>query len=105
MHLEVTNHCETDVVATLNLVECGHSHSPAWAQNDAMMAAYMDDNDYYYRINDDTILETAGWLVAFVATLRQYNPPNVGVVGPKHSGGYQDILTYDFVHKYVYSKL
>lgn len=30
---------------------------------------------------------------------RRYDPPNVGVVGPSHSGGNMAILTYDFVHK------
>jgi len=28
-----------------------------------------------------------------------FSPPNVGVVGPLHKGGNEDILTYDFVHR------
>lgn len=28
-----------------------------------------------------------------------FNPPNVGVVGPLHKGGNEEILTYDFVHR------
>jgi len=31
--------------------------------------------------------------------LFSYNPPLVGVVGPNHSGGKLEILTYDFVHR------
>lgn len=40
--------------ASLRLVRCVHSGSPAWAQNDAMMEAYLDHVDYFYRLNDDT---------------------------------------------------
>jgi len=28
-----------------------------------------------------------------------FSPPNIGVVGPLHQGGNEDILTYDFVHR------
>jgi hypothetical protein len=59
----------------------------------------LDNYDYYYRVNDDSLLETPGWLKAFSYALLHYNPSNVGVVGPTHSGGKEDILTYDFVHR------
>lgn len=42
-----------------------------------MMSAYMDDNDYYYRINDDTIMSTDGWTEKFIEKLSEYDPPNV----------------------------
>ncbi len=51
------------------------------------------------RINDDTEMETSGWTEAFIRTLASYDPPNVGVVGPNHSGGNTGLLTYDFTHK------
>jgi hypothetical protein len=37
-------------------------------------------------------------LLDFIVSSR-YDPPLVGVVGPRHSGGNIGILTYDFVHR------
>ena len=83
----------------LNFVNCSHSGRPAWAQNDAVMSAYMDNNDYLYRINDDASLSTGQWTERFIKKLSSYDPPNIGVVGPKHTGGNLHILTFDFVHR------
>ena len=83
-------------VRKVELVHCNHNGKPAWAQNDAMMEAYIDGMDYSYRINDDTILETPGWTEKYINSLESMKPPNVGVVGPNHSGGSLNILTYDF---------
>jgi hypothetical protein len=83
----------------LHMVECRHTGHPAWAQNDAMMEAYLDGVDYFYRINDDSLLKSSGWTVAFIEKLASYKPENVGVVGPRHAGGNEQILTYDFVHR------
>jgi hypothetical protein len=33
----------------LHMVRCDHSRHPAWAQNDAMMQAYLDGMDFFYR--------------------------------------------------------
>ena len=46
------------------------------------MAAYMDNMAYYYRVNDDTIMETTGWTEKLVEQLLRSSPVNVGVVGP-----------------------
>ena len=86
-------------IAGLSLVECDHARKPTWAQNDAMLEAYLDHVDFLYRINDDTKMLTDGWTEKFISTLESYNPPRVGVVGPNHSGGNVGILTYDFVHR------
>jgi len=83
----------------LHFLECHHTGHPAWAQNDAMIEAYLDGSEYFYRVNDDSVMQTGGWTDVFVATLAAYDPPNTGVVGPKHAGGNQLILTYDFVHR------
>jgi len=91
--------CPRGVAVTLHLINCSYRGRPAWAQNDAMMDAYLDDVDYFYRINDDTTMVTSGWAEAFVAALDRYHPPRVGVVGPHHAGGNHLILTYDFVHR------
>ena len=83
----------------LNFVNCSHSRRPAWAQNDAMMSAYLDNNDYLYRVNDDARMTTKQWTEIFIKTLSSYDPPNIGVVGPNHTGGNLDILTFEFVHQ------
>jgi len=84
---------------SIHMVQCSHTGKPTWAQNDAMLEAYLDHVDYYYRVNDDTLMETGRWVESFIAVLDRYSPPRVGVVGPRHSGGNTDILTYDFVHR------
>ena len=93
----VLNGSAVDV--SLHLVECSHAGKPAWAQNDAMLEAYLDHVDYLYRVNDDTRMLTGGWTEKFISTLEAYDPPRVGVVGPNNSGGNVGILTYDFVHR------
>lgn len=96
---QISKFCPRDVAPTLHLVNCSYRGSPAWAQNDAMMDAYLDNVDYFYRINDDTKMETSEWTEAFVEALDRFDPPRVGVVGPHHVGGNRRILTYDFVHR------
>jgi len=90
---------DRDIATKLSLVECHHAGKPTWAQNDAMLEAYLDHVDYFYRVNDDTRMHSGGWTEKFIATLENYDPPRVGVVGPNHSGGNVGILTYDFVHR------
>jgi len=91
---------DRDITATnLSLVACDHAGKPTWAQNDAMLEAYLDHVDYFYRINDDTRMLTGGWTEKFISTLKSYDPALVGVVGPNHFGGNVGILTYDFVHR------
>ena len=84
------------LIKKVKVVQCNHNGNPAWAQNDAVMEAYIDEMDYFYRINDDTVLLTPDWTTKFVNILRSQDPSNVGVVGPTHCGGNTDILTYDF---------
>ena len=91
--------CSPEMKVSIHFVKCSHSHRPAWAQNDAMMEAYLDDVDFYYRVNDDTIMKTPNWTEEFIKTLRNYNPPLVGVVGPSYMRRRKRILTYDFVYK------
>ena len=83
-------------ISHVNLIKCNHNGKPPWAQNDAMIEAYLDGMDYGYRINDDTLLTSKGWTEIFISVLESFDPPNVGVVGPTHSGGNTNILTYDF---------
>ena len=94
--------CPKNMTMSLQLIRCSHTHQPARAQNDAMIAAYKDNMDYLYRVNDDTLLATPYWTEAFIQTLLNYDPPNVGVVGPSTNAKHYEnnyILTYEFVHR------
>ena len=46
----VNNMCSKQIRVFLHFVQCNHNHNPTWAQNDAMMEAYLDHMDYYYRL-------------------------------------------------------
>ena len=83
----------------LKLIRCHHTGNPAWAQNDGMMEAYLDNATYFFRVNDDSKIITPGWTEKYIQLLQSYNPPNIGVVGPAHTGGNTRILTHDFVHR------
>ncbi len=56
--------------------------------------------DYYYRINDDSVLKS-NWAHKMVNKLLSLGPSSapVGVVGPACDQGNTWILTHDFVHK------
>ena len=41
--------CPKQSSIQLHFVQCNHNHNPTWAQNDAMIEAYLDNIDYYYR--------------------------------------------------------
>ncbi len=59
----------------------------AKTHNNAVMLAYYAGNDYFYRISDDSILQSTKWTEAFIEALAKMSPTNVGMVGPNHSGG------------------
>ena len=57
--------------------------------------------DFIFRVNDDTEV-TSPFARRFVERLAAFEPPNVGVVGPRTkatSGGNPRILTHDFTHR------
>lgn len=75
---------------------------PGPAFNFVMQALYDDGADYLVRVNDDTELKNGPkrtWAKAMVDTLAGFDPPNVGVVGPKCNEGATWILTHDMVHR------
>jgi hypothetical protein len=61
--------------------------------------AYQEGAEYFCRINDDTEFLTTAWITAAVSALEGYDPPNLGMVGPKCGQGNTAILTHDFVHR------
>ena len=99
--LQMARQCShLDEAPQLHLVECPYAGKPAWAQNDAMMEAYLDRIDFFYRLNDDTMLVSRNWTEIFVEKLGQMSPQYVGAVGPYcERGPLVKILTHDFVHR------
>ena len=95
----MVDRCGGLTIGGLHMVPCNYTGKPAWSQNDAMMQAYLDGMDFFYRLNDDTQPRTPRWTEAFIQTLAEFNPPYVGVVGPSCNEGHQGIMTHDFVHR------
>lgn len=91
--------CPEKIDVKVKFHECPYSGRPAWSQNDVMFDAYLDDMDFFYRVNDDTSLTSQNWTEIMINALKSNHPPNVGVVGPAHKGGNDAILVHDFVHK------
>ena len=48
---ELSSHCgHLKGKLDVHMIRCNHAKSPAWAQNDAMMQAYYDGMDFFYRL-------------------------------------------------------
>jgi hypothetical protein len=69
--------------------------------NEIAMTAYSESfADYYVRVNDDTEFKTSKWITIGISALQNdYDPPNIGVVGPTCSQGNTAIMTHDMVHR------
>eukprot|EP00605_Chrysophyceae_sp_TOSAG23-4_P002886 GSChrysophyteH1.ASY1.ANO1.3181.1 assembled CDS len=63
------------------------------------LSHYEDKFDYFYQVNDDTVIETPNWPSAMVGALAG-NPflPNFGVTGPLDTNN-DKIFTHSFVHR------
>ena len=73
--------------------------APTQVVSQIMLQAYGDGFDYFYQVNDDTIIETPHWAPGLVAALAG-NPsiPNFGVTGPLDTNN-DKIFTHSFVHR------
>jgi hypothetical protein len=70
------------------------------AVNYVSMRGYMEGADYFYRVNDDTILHKSNWTSLFIASLAAMRPiPNLGVVGPVDAVRDDSVLTHSMVHR------
>ena len=74
--------------------------------NAMAVEAYNRGADFFYRINDDTMLATNGWASALIYPLLHYDPPLFGVVGPRELNEQQHApfrdwgyAEHDFVHR------
>ena len=91
--------CLENLKVNMKFVYCNYTDRPARSQNDAMMAGYKDNMEYYYMVNDDTTFDTPDWAHVLTQTLRQMSPPNVGTTGPTQEGGNLNVMTYNFAHR------
>lgn len=86
---------------SLKIKKFQYRGKPSWVQNDLMMDAYKDENEYFFKVHDDIILRTSRWTEIFISQLQSYNPKNLGVVGPyvEDKGINSNIILFEFVHK------
>lgn len=61
--------------------------------------AYADGCDYFFQVNDDTVIVSKGWADSFINELAS-NPihPNLGITGPVDTNNPR-ILTHAFAHR------
>ena len=89
-----------DKMLTLKLSHFDHLHgAPTQVVSQLMLEGYVDGFDYFYQVNDDTIIETPNWATKFIDTLLT-NPTvsNLGVTGPLDTNN-DKIFTHAFVHR------
>jgi hypothetical protein len=73
--------------------------SPTQVVSQLVLQAYSENFDYFYQVNDDTVLVTPNWATTLIQTLAM-NPliPNFGVTGPKDVNN-DKIFTHSFTHR------
>jgi hypothetical protein len=84
----------------IKIMHFGHLEgAPTQVVSQLMIAGYVDKFDYFYQVNDDTLIETANWATSMVGALAG-NPsiPNFGVTGPLDTNN-DKIFTHSFVHR------
>jgi hypothetical protein len=61
--------------------------------------AYEDGHDYFFQVNDDTVIVSKDWVSSFIDVLKS-NPitPNLGITGPVDTNN-DRILTHAFAHR------
>jgi hypothetical protein len=84
---------------TFNVYDNTHSCNVR-AVNYVSVRGYMEGADYFYRVNDDSILHKSNWSSLFIAALAAMRPiPNLGVVGPVDAFQNDVFLTHSMVHR------
>ena len=85
---------------SLKLMHFDHLEgAPTQVVSQLALQAHSDGFDYFYQVNDDTILVSPNWAVNFINKLKS-NPviPNFGVTGPKDVNN-DKIFTHSFTHR------
>ena len=67
--------------------------------NEIARQAYKDGVEYMVRVNDDTEFITKNWTSLGIKTLSNFDPANVGVVGPTFRQGNTLVMTQDMTHR------
>ncbi len=89
-----------DSQLSLKLMHFDHLQgAPTQVVSQLMLAGYAEGFDYFYQVNDDTLIVSPNWAPRLVASLAS-NPsiPNFGVTGPSDSNN-EKIFTHSFVHR------
>jgi hypothetical protein len=100
MNEESINSILNNGILSLKLMHFDHLESaPSQIVSQLVVTAYSDDFDYFYQINDDTILETPNWAPKLISSLKS-NPfiSNFGVTGPVDTNN-EKIFTHSFIHR------
>eukprot|EP00981_Chlorochromonas_danica_P006541 scaffold1431_cov167-Ochromonas_danica.AAC.1 len=73
--------------------------APSQIVSQLVLQGYAEGMDYFYQINDDTVIISPNWAVQLIETL-QNNAicPNLGVTGPVDKLN-EKIFTHSFVHR------
>lgn len=85
---------------SLKLMHFDHLEgAPTQVVSQLVLQAYSENFDYFYQVNDDTVLVTPNWATELIKTLAS-NPliPNFGVTGPKDVNN-DKIFTHSFTHR------
>jgi hypothetical protein len=85
---------------TLKIMHFDHLEgAPTQVVSQLVLSAYVDNFDYFYQVNDDTIIVSPNWPPKLIAALAS-NPsiPNFGVTGPLDTNN-DKIFTHAFVHR------
>ncbi len=100
-HLEIADITKIlDKQLTLKLMHFDHLEgAPTQIVSQLMLTGYVDSFDYFYQVNDDTLIETPNWPPKLIEALAA-NPkiPNFGVTGPLDTNN-DKIFTHSFVHR------
>lgn len=85
---------------TLKLMHFAHLEgAPSQVVSQLMLAGYGDNFDYFYQVNDDTMIVSPNWAPRLVQNLAANQlVPNFGVTGPTDSNN-EKIFTHSFVHR------
>jgi len=67
--------------------------------NALMQDALQRGAEYLVRVNDDTEFISKDWVSKSINVLKEFQPSNIGVVGPTCQQGNTRIMTHDMVHR------
>jgi hypothetical protein len=84
----------------LKLMDFAHLEgAPTQVVSQLTLAAHADGFDYFYQINDDTVILSPNWAPKMISNLAS-NPsiPNFGLTGPLDTNN-EKIFTHAFVHR------